>query len=41
VDKQIVAVLAKQKFGDGLDIIGKFMEDEVLAVVNEVVGIKL
>jgi len=41
VDKQIVAVLARQKFGDGLDIIGKFMEGEVLAVVDEVDGIKL
>jgi hypothetical protein len=29
VDAQVDAVLAGRKFGDGLDIIGKFMEDDL------------
>ena len=30
VNEQVDAVLAKKEFGDGLTVIGKFMEDEIV-----------
>lgn len=35
LDEQIDAVLARKKFGKGLTIIGKFIEDEVICAVPD------